>query len=72
MISKSASEYIRRKDVRRDNLDHRESGRIRYQNQHTTLSKQDEAPGMGEFVVFQPNLKSEKSTETDPGIGFNF
>lgn len=72
MISKSAAEYLRRKDVLKDNLNHRESGKIRYQNQHTILSKQEEAPGMGDFIVFQPNLKSVKSTDPDPGIAFNY
>ena len=56
MISKSAAEYRRRKCILRDGLNHRESGRIRYQNQHTILSKQDEAPGMAESIVFTPNI----------------
>ena len=61
MISKSAAEYLRRKRIRQSGLDHRESGHIRYQQQHTQASKQDEAPGMADYVVHTPNLKSEKN-----------
>lgn len=56
MISKSAAEYLRRKRVRKDGVNTRESGRIRYQNQHTVLSKQDEAPGMSDALPLTSNL----------------
>ena len=59
MISKSAAEFNRRKCIRKDGVDHRESGRIRYQEQHTILSKQDEPPGMGESIIFTPNIPEE-------------
>lgn len=56
MISKSPAEYNRRRRIRRDGLNPRESGRVRYQEQHTILSKQDEAPGMADSIVFTPNI----------------
>jgi hypothetical protein len=58
MISKSASEYLRRKRIVAENRNCRESGRIRYQNMHTIIGKENELPGMEEYITFQPNLKS--------------
>jgi hypothetical protein len=62
MMSKTAAEYIRRKKIRTGDRNYRESGSIRYKNQNTILTKQEEAPGMGDFLPLKNNrpvLKSE-------------
>ena len=61
MISKSGAEYLRRTKILNENVNNRESGRIRYQNQSAIAVRQgNEPPGMEDYVVFQPNLKTVK------------
>lgn len=55
MISKTAAEYMRRKKIRKGERNYRESGYIRYKNQNTVLAKQDEPPGMSDFLPFTHN-----------------
>ena len=60
MMSKSSMIYVRRHFAAAENRNIRESGRIRYENKKPTIARENEPPGMEEYIVFQPNLRSVK------------